>query len=168
MVLLYIDNINFKTYTGIYRNEDTTEKVYSYRFTIYDFDNNIVETSGDLIHNTSNDEIINSAWQSTDTWQTTANLVDGKKYRIGYSIKTINDCYVETDLYTIKNSSTVDANLQAKLLATVDNDNGCISLSLIKPKDLREEVPVTGNFVISRYSDNLQTWNEVCKFNLLS
>ena len=163
-----VDNINFKTYTGIYRNEDTTEKVYSYRFTIYDFDNNIVETSGDLIHNTSNDEIINSAWQSTDTWQTTANLVDGKKYRIGYSIKTINDCYVETDLYTIKNSSTVDANLQAKLLATVDNDNGCISLSLIKPKDLREEVPVTGNFVISRYSDNLQTWNEVCKFNLLS
>lgn len=162
------DNVNVKTFIGVYKNLDRTEKVYSYRFSIYDFDNNLLTTSGDLIHNTLNDEIIGKEWCSSDTWQADAELVDGVKYRLVYSVKTINNCFVETRPYIIKNSTTVDANFPAKLLATVDNDNGYVSLSLIKPKEDRNESLITGNFVISRYSDNLKTWNEVCRFNLLS
>ena len=163
-----VDNVNVKTFIGTYRNPDTTEKVYSYRFSIYDFDNNLLTTSGDLIHNTLNDEIKDGSWSSSDTWQADAELEDGVKYRLVYSVKTTNGCFAETRPYVIKNSTTVDANLPAKLLATIDNDNGYVALSLIKPKEEHDESLITGNFVISRYSDNLKTWNEVCRFNLLS
>nr|DAI51086.1 MAG TPA: hypothetical protein [Caudoviricetes sp.] len=42
-------NINPTTFYGRYSQEDgdTTEKVYSYRFDIYDSDNVIYDTSGD-------------------------------------------------------------------------------------------------------------------------
>ena len=163
-----INNNNPVDFLGRYQNTDTTEKVYSYCFTIYDENNQVFETSGDLIHNSETDEIAGGKYIATDTWSSKRNLVKGKIYRIVYSVKTINDYKAETSPYSIKEANTVDAHIPAKLLAVPDFDNGGISLKLIKPKELSSEQPITGNFVISRYSDDIKNWNEICRFNMLS
>jgi hypothetical protein len=36
-------------------NGDTTERVYSYRFNLYNAENVLVSTSGDLLHDTTKD-----------------------------------------------------------------------------------------------------------------
>jgi hypothetical protein len=53
-----IDNTNPDTFIGVYENSDATEKIYSYKFTIIDDTGKEFETSGDVIHNGTNDEVI--------------------------------------------------------------------------------------------------------------
>lgn len=163
-----INNNNPVDFIGRYKNTDITEKVYSYCFTIYDENNQVFETSGNLIHNSESDEIILNKYNAIDTWSSKKNLTKGKIYHIAYSVKTINDYKAETFPYAIKEANTVDAHIPAKLLAIPDFDNGSISLKLIKPKELNNEQAITGNFVISRYSDDVKNWNEICCFNMMS
>jgi hypothetical protein len=64
------DNINPTLYVGQYENNDVTEKVYSYKFTIRDENDDIYDTSGDIIHNGANDENISGIGvQSTMQWK---------------------------------------------------------------------------------------------------
>lgn len=164
-----IDNINPSIFVGSYINADVTEKLYSYKFTIYDYDNQIFETSNELIHNSSTDEIIAGVGVKAVTrWQPTKQLSENKRYRIAMDVTTMSDYKKSSVLYIIKAAPTVDANIPARLLATPDYDNGCINLSLIKLNDLSNEIPFSGNFIISRYAENTNTWNEICRFNMLS
>ena len=163
------DNINYTYFTGKYINSDRTERVYSYSFTIYDKYNNIHETSGELIHNTAeNDTIVNNTWQSYDTWHSTKSLRDNMQYTIIYSVTTNNGYNKSSHPYRLKNADVILSDFNAKLLAIPDYDNGCIQLQLIKPHDQLNETELNGNFVINRYSENLKSWNEVCKFSLHS
>ena len=164
-----IDNINPSIFIGQYTNSDVTEKLYSYNFTIYDSDNQLYETSGDLIHNSSNDEIISGTGvRSYVRWQPTKLLPEGVRHRIAVNMTTLGGYTKSSVLYFIRAAATVDARIPARLLATPDYENGCINLSLIKLKDLTDEVPFSGNFVISRYTEKTNTWNEICRFNMLS
>jgi hypothetical protein len=42
-------------FIGIYRCEDVTEKLYSYCFSLYDSNNQLIETTGIKLHNSSED-----------------------------------------------------------------------------------------------------------------
>ena len=164
-----IDNINPSIFVGTYINKDVTEKLYAYTFTIYDADNKVYETSGKLIHNGSTDEVIKDIGiKSTIQWKPYKTISDRKRFRIALEVETVNGYVKSTAPYYIKSAATVDADIPARLLATPDYDNGRIKLSLIKKEGLAAEVPFTGNFVITRYSENLNSWNEVCRFNMLS
>jgi hypothetical protein len=70
-------------YTGVYSQknsgQDKTEKVYSYRFDLYDEKSELVATSGDLIHNNSLDT---EKFESSDTWLVTKNLKPGYVYTV--------------------------------------------------------------------------------------
>ena len=78
MPIVTIENMNdsvvnnhIYSYTGLYRqinesysngvttidwsSKDTTEKMYSSRFVIYDTDGNIIKDSGEILHNTTYD-----------------------------------------------------------------------------------------------------------------
>ena len=163
------NNLNPSLYVGIYENSDVTEKLYSYNFIIQDDANNIYETSGTLIHNGSTDENISQVGvRSTFQWRPKKSLNKNKIYRARLEITTINDYHTVVGPYYVKASSTVDANIPAELLATPDYDNGRVHLSLIKKESLREEEPFSGNFMISRYTKSDNSWNEVCRFNMLS
>ena len=164
-----IDNISPNLFVGVYENKDSTEKVYSYKFTIYNEQNEIFETSDEIIHNGTNDEIIvGIGVRATMQWKPKKEMAQYVRYRINISITTINNYIKTTAPYVIKAVSTVDANIPAKLLVTPDYDNGCIHLSLIKPYAQAKEEAFSGSFLISRYSENLDTWDEICRFNMLS
>lgn len=164
-----IDNVNPSIYVGTYINSDVTEKLYSYNFNIYDDENMLYETSGEQIHNSSTDEIISGVGlKATMRWSPSKLLSEGKRYRIAVTTTTLNGYIKSSVLYTIRAASTVDMRIPARLLATLDQDNGCVNLSLIKAADLSEEEPFSGNFVITRFTENTNTWHEICRFNMLS
>lgn len=164
-----IDNINPTVFIGSYTNADVTEKLYSYNFTIYDDNNSIYESSGELIHNGSTDEIISGIGiKASPQWKPTKMLPDEIRYRIAMEITTINGYTKSSVLYIIRAASTVDAKIPARLLASPDYDNGCVHLSLTKIKDAETELAFSGSFVITRYAENTNTWHEICRFNMLS
>lgn len=160
-------NINPTTFYGRYSQEngDTTEKVYSYRFDVYDSDNVIYDTSGDQIHNSFEDE---SLTYSIDKFVLNKDLVVGKNYYIRYSIKTINNLEKATPKYRIIEQDTIDSELEAKLHAEMNWEEGYASLGLEGAVADDKEIAATGAFVLKRAcsKDNFQTWQTIYKFKL--
>lgn len=161
-------NTHSYKYTGIYSQEngDTSERVYSYRFDVYDKDNNIIMTSGDQLHNSSNDV---ENYESYDTFMLTYDLVENMTYRIKYSVKTINNMFISTPRYKIVQRSTIDPEIKATLEATLNYDNGFIDIQLIGEKDDQGlEIPVSGAFLLSRASEdsNYMNWDEISRFQM--
>jgi hypothetical protein len=75
-------------YTGMYSQEgDTSEKVYSYCFNLYDETNKLVLSSGELIHDNSKDT---SSSNSTDTWNVRKTLDANISYELEYIVTTVN------------------------------------------------------------------------------
>lgn len=165
-VNLYIENLvetvnnNKPTYTGVYENSDTNEKVYGYYFNIYDENNNLYETSGELIHNISLDTETNI---SNDSWSPFKTLRPGHNYTIQYGIKTLNGLEVITKKYTISNSFLVSPpkEFKGELSAILNPFEGYIELQMIG-------TGLDGNFVLNRSSsrDNFNTWNQITKFTM--
>jgi hypothetical protein len=58
-------NSNIGTYTGTYTTTDPSEKVYTYKFDLYDDANVLIATSGECLHNSSKDT---STTTSSDEW----------------------------------------------------------------------------------------------------
>lgn len=163
---LYIENLaqeinNHKpTYTGVYENSDANEKVYSYYFNIFDKDNNLYETSGELIHNISLDTETNA---SNDSWSPERNLRPGENYTIQYGVKTLNELEVLTQKYTISNSFLVSPpkEFKGELSAILNSSEGYIELRLLG-------IGLNGNFILNRSSsrDHFNTWNKITEFTI--
>jgi len=66
-------NIHTYSYTGVYsqENRDVTERVYSYRFDLCSTDGTLIDTSGELLHNSNLDK---ETYESSDTWSTSKAL----------------------------------------------------------------------------------------------
>ena len=83
------------SYTGVYEpTEDKTERPYSYRFSLYDNNEQLIETSDWLIHNTSINNVASeslSLEQTTDTYSFNSDIAVNNEYRIIYQVRTINN-----------------------------------------------------------------------------
>ena len=151
------------TYTGVYTHtEDITEKAYSYRFNLYNSRNELVATSGELIHDNSKDQ---SADQSTDEWSVRQNLDANVQYQIEYIVKTINGLEVPSNRYIIIEASTQKPNIHANLSSQNYFDDGYIISTLVGDRSGKK---VNGKFILMRASseDNFNTWYELTKFDL--
>lgn len=161
-------NSHIYKYMGHYSQEDgdTSETEYSYQFDIYDIDNNIVFTSGEQLHNSSNDTEL---YESYDEFFYSSDLPIDKPYRIKYTITTINGLTISTPRYRIMQKLTIDPEIDASLVAEANHDNGYIIISLIGGKDENGlEKPATGAFLLTRASsdDNYSSWDEISRFKL--
>lgn len=164
--------INKTNFIGVYsqkeKNDDITEKVYSYRFKVYDENGNIFADSGEQLHNSINDTELN---ESYDSFELNKELQKNKNYFIQYSITTINNYEAESIRYQIINRETINPELQATLSAIMDENNGYVKINLngIRDKKTGLEVPATGAFALLRSSseDNFNSWNTILKFKLI-
>lgn len=167
-------NMNKTEYVGIYsqsrlsENEprDVSEKVYSYRFDIYDADNNIYDTSGDQVHNSFEDA---SADSSRDVYILSKDLEVNKNYYIQYSIVTSNDAEFHSPRYRIMSKETVDPEIDAQIVAEVNNENGYVNVSLLGSADSSgTEFAATGAFALKRgcSKDGYTIWNTILTFRL--
>ena len=157
-----------RTYIGVYSQEgkDITEKVYSYNFTVYDEQGKILETSGEQLHNHENDDKV---YESVDSYTMIKSLEENKIYTIIYTVTTANGVVKSSPKYRITQQSTIPPEVEAKLVATMNEENGYVDLQLIgdKDKDGVEKVG-TGTFLICRASseDNYGSWSEIDRFAL--
>lgn len=165
-------NSNLYTYTGIYNQsgsgKDATERVYSYRFDLYDNENNLLETSTDLIHNSEENDDLNL---SKDTYTIKTGLEKNKTYYIQYSVTTVNNLIVSSPQYKITQRKSIDPELKAEVHVDLNYDNGYINVNLVAiPNDDGAIDLVTGSFILARASEdtNYGVWEEIYNFKLTS
>lgn len=162
-----ITNLNKTEYIGVYNNiNDPTEKAYEYKFDLYDKDDKIIETSGWILHNSYEDT---SLTQSIDKYTIKFALKQDITYKVQYSVRTNNNLIVKSPKYLVMDSETVDPELNAKIVATLDYNNACIDIQLIGERSPEgKEYAATGAFLMSRASsfDNFATWLPISNFRL--
>ena len=153
---------NAYEYFGYYFNEDSSEKVATYCFNLYNENNDLVTSSGELIHNRTTDL---ESTSSIDSWVLTKTLEPNVGYEIEYVVNTINGLRQASARYPIVEVETVPPNIHARFIAEQNFENGYITLKLCGD---RSNINVSGSFVILRSSeeDNFETWHELTKFYL--
>ena len=160
-------NLDISEFVGVYYNKkDPSEKAYQYRFDLYNFNNELVETSNWLIHNSYEDA---SLIESQDKYILKYDIGKDVTYRIQYSVKTNNNLIVKSPKYLIMNSLSMDPEIKAKLVAELDYNNACINLNLIGEKSpYGKEYAITGTFLLTRASslDNYSTWLPISRFKM--
>lgn len=163
------NNVHSYSYTGEYSqlNQDFTEKEYSYRFVVKNSKGLVIEDTGYLIHNSSEDT---EYYQSRDNFLFSQDLDENEKYTIVYSVKTNNGLEESSPVYWIFAQKSVISTMNAKLVTTLNYNNGYVQLSLIGEKDqFGYEKSVCGSFILSRASEktNYTQWEEINRFVLV-
>lgn len=162
-------NPDYGSYVGEYSNlNDPSEKCYTYKWTLYDFNDNVLLTTDWLLHNANNDE---STYSSIDKYDISYAFEPNLKYKIQYSVTTNNGLVVNGPKYLILGETNLTPELKADLAAELNYDEGLVSLSLVAWPLRRSEkltTKYTGSFIISRASsiDNFTFWTKLTTFTL--
>lgn len=159
-------NMHDYSYTGTYQSTDPTEKAYSYCFNLYDNKNNLVYTSGELLHNTLNDEDLTL---SKDTCEIKRDLETNKSYYLEYVVTTTNGLIESSGKYRIMQKKSIDPEIKADLIPILNYENGYVNLTLQGQRNADGvEYAATGAFRIVRASeeDGYTTWDEILRFAL--
>lgn len=151
-----VSSISTQRFIGTYSNIDSSEKVYQYRFILYNSLGNEIENSGWLLHNVQADDAITN---SSDTHQFHHNILEDLSYYVQYQVKTNNGLELTTVKYNISLSLYTSAGLNLKLNAFLDYENARVKvevapLSLNIDPDTKEEIPTVlqGTYIITRTS----------------
>lgn len=169
------NNHNY-VYTGIYRQAsyntktdtyeslqyDTSEKLYSSRFCLYDENYNIVKDTGDVLHNAHGDI---SAYEATDTFEFHDDFIIDKPYYIEYIATTSNGMVISSPRYKLFQRRMRPMVLDAHLEVENDFETGTIQVKLVQDVD---EL-ASGLFLLSRSSSRTPNkWEPMKKFALQS
>lgn len=177
---VYIENLEFGhinqhnySYVGVYNQgsyytstmtkvqRDSTEKLYSSYFQITDEDGNIVIQTEEKLHKSYEDTI---SYESTEEIVVSQDLDVNRSYYIQFFTKSINGLEVPSKKYRIMQRRSISPDISVNLVASLDYDNGFISLKL----DTKEPV-ISGLFLVSRAaSNNGYKWEEFKRFDLQS
>lgn len=166
-------------YTGTYsqyeedpvtghNKKDATEKAYSYRFIIKNDKNVIIEDTGYLIHNNSNDE---KYYESQDSFTYTHDLELNRKYTITYMVRTNNGLEVSSFPYKIMEKESLTSDLIQSITPILNYENGYIKIKLQGALDEQGlEIAAKGSFVLTRASEssNYMDWETISEFNLFA
>ena len=152
-------NSHTYTYIGNYNNADKTERVYSYKFNLYNIENKLVDTSGDLLHNSADDE--------PDRYTFSQDLPIGETHRVEYIVTTVNNLIVKSPKYRITQKKSISPELNASVNVSLNYNNGYINIDL---KANNKEELSTGFFIVSRACENsnYQVWEEIHRFSLIA
>ena len=177
---VYIEKLTFGkinqhnySYVGIYSQSsyyinantrvqrDSTEKLYSSYFTVYDENDNIVLQTPEKLHKSFEDEV---SYESSEEIVISQDLDVNRSYYIQFHTTSINGMEIDSQKYRIMQRRSISPEITADLVATLDYDNGFIGLKL----DTKEPV-ISGLFLVSRAaSNNGYKWEEFKRFDLQS
>ena len=169
------DTINLfnGTFLGVYDQTDSsdkTEKVYSYRFDFYDIDDNIIQTSGELIHNINNDT---DATYSTDRYICNDFIQPTEVYKLVYTVTTMNGYVGSSPRYKVTANARLAPGRYLEVIANPVVEDGCIDVSCkgelgLTPEGKMEEALYYGEYVLTRASeeDNFVEWERIQEFRL--
>lgn len=159
-------NFHKYSYIGKYQSNDKSEKVYSYIFNLYDKNKQLLQTSGEQIHNSYNDT---EQGESYDEYRIEQDLDLNQIYYLEYIVTTLNGLQQSSGQYRVMQKQSIPPEIGATFITNLNYENGYIDLTLMGEKNKRqEEKTATGSFYISRASneDNYKTWKIISKFEL--
>ena len=137
-------NPNIQIYQGVYESEDATEKEYSYSFELYNGSEQIYST-GELVHNVNN---------PVDKFILPINLNLGVRYSLIYTVITSNNLKISKPYYIMDSVLTeIPVSLKGRLSATLNSDEGYISVDLIAASDVGNQ-DIGGEFRLLRFIGN--------------
>ena len=170
-----ISNTNADQYIGIYRNQlDPSEKNHQYLFELTNAAGDIITSTDWLYHNANRDTV---SYESSDIYNLLYSIDSSEVVYLRYKVKTNNGLSLQSPRYPIVERGGVNSSLTAKLSATLDYDNGCISVYL-EPDQIailqsglnnnETNTSYVGKFVLSRSSsiDNYNIWLPLYTFEL--
>ena len=163
-------NNHIFSYMGIYDQTggDSSEKVHSYCFNLYDENDDIIATTGEKVHNTTIDVDL---YQSYDEFEYTKDLDPYYTYKLQYYVITSNNLKVYSPLYRISSKITIDSDLKAEVYVKPHFADGYIQVDLNGIMDSEgNEYITTGSFVLSRSceDDNYTAWEKLSTFKLIA
>lgn len=170
-----VDSVNLftGTFLGIYDQKDSpdkTEKVYSYRFDFYDIDDNLVRTSGELIHNINNDSDYN---YSTDRYICSDFIQPTEVYKLVYTVTTMNGYIASSPRYKVTANTRLAPGRYLEIIPIPVIEDGCIDVTLkgelgLSPEGKMEEALYYGEYVLTRASeeDGFVEWEQLQEFRL--
>ena len=150
-------------YIGKYaQSKDFSEKVYSYCFNVYDNNLNLIQTTGEQIHNSLLDTDL---YESYDSFILQQDLDDNKIYYIEYNITTLNGLQKSSGQYRLTQKKTLSVDFGISIIPTLNFENGYILLQLENQKDVQD---MTGTFKLLRSNElsDFKTWDEILRFTL--
>lgn len=150
-------------YTGVYSQKggDATEKMYSSRFRVYDSNGIVINDTGYILHNSTNDT---HSYEATEEFKLIRDLDLETSFYIQFSAITSNGMEAHSPKYRIVQKRSVSPEIETELVATLNESNGFITLTF----DTEEEV-ILGTFLISRASSKTGwVYEEFRRFNLQS
>ena len=165
------------TYVGVYSQEgattlgdgrvvrrDSTEKLYSSRFTIQDDMGVYLYDSDYIIHNASED---NLSYEAHESCLIAQDLDINRSYYARFWVRTNNGLEVASQKYRVMQRRSISPEISVDLKAELDYDNGFINIRIV---DIAPKDPViSGTFLISRAaSNNGYVWEEFRRFDLQS
>ena len=139
------NNIIGSQIDGYYRNEDSTEKVYSYCFNIYK-DDELFVTSGEQIHVSETD----TNTESVDSFSFNYLLDITSVYTVEYKVKTTNGLEVSSPKYYFTREVEVPKTYKCDIIATVDKENGGVNIKM------KYDGVIQGHFRLSRRNSDRQ------------
>lgn len=157
-------NTHNYSYTGTYSQKggDVTEKMYSYRFVLYDADDNIIADSGEKLHNTSFDNV---SYESHEDFLISRDLDLNHSYYIQFSVTTTNLLTIKSLKYRVVQRRSVSPDLSLNLIAGLNFNQGYIKLSMTD----KNNGIISGTFLISRASNkDGNNWQEIKRLDLHS
>ncbi len=150
------------SYTGVYQpGEDKSERPYSYKFSLYDQNMNLIESSSWLLHNTTINNVASESLSleaTTDTFSFNTTVNPDNTYYLQYSVRTINNLEVNSSLYPCLEPSVGVSDLNATLYASNIFEEGYINVQFIPADGLVSIDPISIEICRSEKTDNFQTW----------
>lgn len=122
------------SYTGIYEtSKDKSERPYSYNFSLFDKDFQLIESSGWLLHNTTINNVASESLslnKTTDVYTFKTQVASDKEYFLQYSVRTINNLEISSPLYSCADPYIEPENFYVQLNAENNFEEGYINTYL--------------------------------------
>lgn len=122
-------------YVGVYEpTDDKSERPYSYCFNLYNWNRELVESSGWQLHNTSVNYLVQeslSLSSTIDTYEFQTALIPNSNYFVQYTVRTINNLEISSPIYTCIDVPIDDDSLSIALSGENNFDNAYIGLKFI-------------------------------------
>lgn len=147
---------------GVYtQDEDYTEKLYLSGFQLFDSEGNLIEESGDILHNADEDSSKN---ESITSYIIRHGLRKNITYLLNYYTESING--VKSSIqYRVIDKGSVPIEIDCILTAELNYDNAYISVK-IESKDKSELISGTFKVFRSESMSNFAVWDEIYDLSL--
>lgn len=160
-----IEHHNLRKITASFSDLLTHENVYSYEFQLCDEFDNIIETSGEKIHNNREDVDIT---KSQDHWEIQTTLQSEIKYKIKYKVITTGNYLTEAVLPELNYFETIAPQLGEAILLVENNFEEGYNKIYLEQFFTRGAKPICGNFMLLKASsiDNFEKWEYITDFQI--